>query len=75
MRKQSEPVVQNSDGETSQSMSLINESANILFDTMKSIKPLRPSDVNAICHCANGIQNLLRLKLAIHRAKKNEDID
>ncbi len=47
------------------SMTLIDESANLLFEQMK--KP--NSRVNDVCECAKNIEKLMRLKLDIWKAR------
>lgn len=58
-----------SSGERSDMMSLINASANLLFDTMDAQQKNDPYTVQNVCKCAQQIKELMRLKLDMIKMK------
>lgn len=71
----------NSDEVISPSMSLIDESAKLLVDTMRNVKPSMLEDgttanqldyheIDSVCKCAKELREIMRLKLDVLKAGK-----
>ncbi len=54
----------------SASMSLLDRSADHMFELMKGLSGGDSADVNAACNCAKNIQSLMRLKLDAMKLQK-----
>jgi hypothetical protein len=67
-------TLDNTSSDKSPSTSLIDSSAQHLFDLMKSLEKNKSSTrvetVKAACECAKGIQSLIRLKLDMYRESR-----
>jgi hypothetical protein len=61
-----------SDVAISPSMSLIDSSANLLFETMKKVEVSEVYHIEAICECAKNIEKLMRLKFDVLKEGKKK---
>ena len=68
----SAPLLPVSAGEISPSMSLIDSSANFLFNTMQDVQVENIYDIDSICKCAKEIEKLMRLKYDVLKESKRK---